>query len=204
MIICQFSPKFASAQVSTQVHIPPMTLIAHNGKLVMLDWQTYKKQKLIDYIKKNNLDINENNLSQKNPSQLDNNSPDEAVILNTIAQINDYLVGERQAFDIAMDLSIGTLFQQKVWQQLLQIPYGKTISYAQLAQNIGQPTAYRAVANANGKNPIALLIPCHRVIASGGGLGGYTGGVQIKQALLNVEKGEIERQNVENLNGNCA
>lgn len=186
MVICQFLPEFKN----TQTDIPPMTLIAHNGKLIMLDWQTYKKQKLIDYIKKNNLNLDENSLSEKSQTQLDKNNPDDKVILQTIVQINEYLAGKRQAFDIDMDFAIGTPFQQKVWQQLLKIPYGETISYAKLAKNIGQPTAFRAVANANGKNPIALLVPCHRVIASGGGLGGYTGGVQIKQALLDVEKAQ--------------
>lgn len=187
MVICQFVAE-RKHHKNHQVDIPPMTLIAHNGKLVMLDWQTYKKQKLIDYLKKNNLEIEHASLSEKLQSQLDKNNPDDKVLLKTIEQINEYLIGKRQTFDIEMDLSIGTPFQQKVWQQLLTIPYGKTISYAQLAENIGQPTAFRAVANANGKNPIALLIPCHRVIASNGSLGGYTGGVQIKQALLELEK----------------
>lgn len=179
MVICRFAPNSQA--------IPPMTLIAHSGKLVMLDWQSYKKQKLIDYIKKHPLNLDENSLSEISPNELNKSSPDNAIILNTIEQINDYLAGKRQVFDIEMDVSIGTPFQQKVWQALRHIPYGQTISYAQLAQNIGQPTAFRAVANANGKNPISLLIPCHRVIASDGGLGGYTGGIAIKQALLAVE-----------------
>lgn len=183
MVICQFLPP-----IFAKKNLPPMTLMVHNGKLIMLDWQTYKKQKLIDYIKKNNLNLDENSLSEKSQTQLDKNNPDDKVILQTIAQINEYLAGERQTFDIALDLSIGTPFQQKVWQQLLKIPYGQTISYAQLAKNIGQPTAFRAVANANGRNPISLIIPCHRVIASDGGLGGYTGGVAIKRLLLDVEQ----------------
>ena len=161
--------------------------MAHSGKLVMLDWQTYKKQKIIDYIKKHPLNLNENSLSENSPHELNKSSPDNAIILNTIEQINDYVAGKRQVFDIEMDVSIGTPFQQKVWQALQNIPYGQTISYAQLAQNIGQPSAFRAVAHANAKNPISLLIPCHRVIASDGGLGGYTGGIAIKQALLAVE-----------------
>ncbi|MBR7539075.1 methylated-DNA--[protein]-cysteine S-methyltransferase, partial [Mycobacterium tuberculosis] len=92
--------------------------------------------------------------------------------------------GQRQVFDMPIALYTGTPFQQTVWEALLKIPYGKTISYAQLANHIGQPTACRAVANANGKNPISLIIPCHRVIASDGKLGGYTGGIEIKQTLL--------------------
>lgn len=182
MVICQFSPNFQNSQT-----LPPMTLMAHSGKLVMLDWQTYKKQKIIDYIKKHPLNLDENSLSENSPHELNKSSPDNAIILNTIEQINDYVAGKRQVFDIEMDVSIGTPFQQKVWQALQNIPYGQTISYAQLAQNIGQPSAFRAVAHANAKNPISLLIPCHRVIASDGGLGGYTGGIAIKQALLAVE-----------------
>lgn len=183
MVISQFLPQFQN----TTSAIVPMTLIAHHGKLIMLDWQTYKKQKLIDHLKKSNLHLDEKTITEKYDSQLDKSDPDDAIISRAIQQIKAYLIGERQDFDIPMDLSIGTPFQQKVWQQLIKIPYGATISYAELASSIGQPTAYRAVANANGKNPIALLVPCHRVIASGGGLGGYTGGVHIKQALLNIE-----------------
>ena len=85
-------------------------------------------------------------------------------------------------------MSLGTPFQQSVWRALQQIPYGQTISYAQLAQNIGKPTAYRAVANANGKNPLSIIIPCHRVVASDGSLGGYTGGLDKKRILLSIEK----------------
>ena len=82
---------------------------------------------------------------------------------------------------------VGTPFQQKVWASLQKIPYGKTISYAKLADNIDQPTAFRAVANANGKNPFSIIVPCHRVISSDGKLGGYTGGVDKKVYLLAIE-----------------
>lgn len=83
--------------------------------------------------------------------------------------------------------TIGSPFQRAVWQALLRIPYGTTISYAELAANIKQPTAYRAVANANGANRIVIAIPCHRVINSNGGLGGYGGGIERKQLLLEHE-----------------
>ncbi|MDR3218868.1 MAG: methylated-DNA--[protein]-cysteine S-methyltransferase [Dysgonamonadaceae bacterium] len=110
------------------------------------------------------------------------------VIKETCKQLDEYFAGKRRVFDLPLALS-GTDFQQKVWQQLQQIPYGKTISYAQLADATGNPKACRAVGSANGKNPVAIVIPCHRVIASGGGLGGYAYGLAIKQELLALEKG---------------
>lgn len=190
MIICQFTPKIQlkqpiadmSSQVSNQ--LPTMTLASHEGKLVMLDWQTYKAYKVQAYFA-TKLGATDPQFIQE--ADLNPEDNEQKLIINVITQINEFLAGRRKAFEIDMDLSIGTLFQQKVWQALLQIPYGETISYAELAQRIGQPTAYRAVANANGKNPIALIIPCHRVIASDGGLGGYTGGVAIKRQLLMIE-----------------
>lgn len=184
MLICQLQP---SAKNIT-VNIPTMTLAVHDDKLVMLDWQTYKNDKILAHFQKKNPSASVEEIAEQD---LSSNNPTHRFMLKVIHQINEYLIGERQSFDIEFDTSLGTPFQQKVWQQLLYIPYGQTISYTQLAQNIRQPTAYRAVANANGKNPIALLIPCHRVIASGGGMGGYTGGVAIKQALLDIENQHI-------------
>ncbi|WP_019671936.1 methylated-DNA--[protein]-cysteine S-methyltransferase [Psychrobacter lutiphocae] len=123
--------------------------------------------------------INKNSLSKDNPAQL--------LLLTAIHQLSQYETGKRCQFDLPLDLSMGTAFQQSVWQALRQIAYGDTISYATLAQHIGKPTAYRAVANANGKNPFSIVIPCHRVIASDGGLGGYTGGLDKKRWLLQLE-----------------
>lgn len=93
-----------------------------------------------------------------------------------IKQLNLYFSGQLKKFTCKLDLSRGTPFQQSVWRQLSAIPYGKTHSYRTLAQSIGHPQAFRAVGNANGKNPLPLIIPCHRVIRENGGLGGYTGG----------------------------
>ena len=106
-----------------------------------------------------------------------------------IKQFLKYFKGDLKRFDVPLDLSLGTPFQQKVWKKLTTIPYGKTRSYKWIASAIHNPKASRAVGNANGKNPLAILIPCHRVIRENGELGGYTGGISIKRFLLNLEKG---------------
>ena len=100
-------------------------------------------------------------------------------LIRTRMQLHEYFLGKRKFFDIPLD-TMGTDFQQQVWQALLNIPYGRTISYKTEAQNIGKESAVRAVANANGANKISIIIPCHRVIASNGGLGGYTAGITKK------------------------
>lgn len=160
-------------------------------KLVSLDWladsQEWSESKSIHPLKKH-YKISDEDFQFIDKNSLSKENPIEALLLNTITQLEQYFTGERHQFDIALDLSLGTPFQQSVWRALQQIPYGQTISYAQLAQNIGKPTAYRAVANANGKNPFSIIIPCHRVVASDGSLGGYTGGLDKKRTLLGIEK----------------
>ena len=101
-------------------------------------------------------------------------------------QLQEYFHKQRKTFDIPLDIQ-GTIFQKKVWNALLAIPYGSTISYQEQAQNINQPKATRAVANANGANKISILIPCHRVIGKNGNLRGYGGGLENKKFLLNLE-----------------
>jgi methylated-DNA-[protein]-cysteine S-methyltransferase len=103
-------------------------------------------------------------------------------------QLAEYFAGERQQFDVPLKLA-GTPFQQHVWRELVRIPFGTTITYAQLAQRIGKPTASRAVGAANGRNPISILVPCHRVIGASGKLTGYAGGIDKKQWLLAWERG---------------
>lgn len=105
-------------------------------------------------------------------------------------ELSAYFGGSLNKFSVALN-PLGTPFQQLVWQQLQQIPYGVTISYLDLAKNIGNKKAFRAAANANGKNPIAIIIPCHRVILSDGNIGGYAGGVDIKIQLLKAEQNKI-------------
>lgn len=108
------------------------------------------------------------------------------LIENTIIQLSQYFNGERKSFDIPVLLE-GTEFQKKVWQVLMKIPYGKTVSYADIAEQIGQPKASRAVGSANNKNKIPIIIPCHRVIGKNGKLVGYAGGLDNKEFLLNLE-----------------
>lgn len=103
-------------------------------------------------------------------------------------QLIDYFGHQRQSFTLPLETQ-GTKFQQSVWQTLCQIPFGETISYGELAQIIGKPTASRAVGAANGRNPIAIVIPCHRVIGRNGKLTGYAGGAGRKQWLLDHEQG---------------
>ena len=102
-------------------------------------------------------------------------------------QLEEYYSGNRMIFELPMNLK-GTEFQQKVWKELCKIPYGKTITYKEIARNIGNEKAVRAVGTAIGKNPIAIVIPCHRVIGSNGLLTGYAYGIDKKEQLLNLEK----------------
>ena len=109
------------------------------------------------------------------------------LLIDAERQLLEYFGHWRKSFDIPLRPQ-GTPFQQEVWQQLCQIPFGQTISYLELAIRIGKEKAVRAVGMANGRNPISMVIPCHRVIAADGTLGGYAGGLKIKTALLNLEK----------------
>ncbi|MDT5219784.1 MAG: methylated-DNA-[protein]-cysteine S-methyltransferase [Mycobacterium sp.] len=113
---------------------------------------------------------------------LDNNA-----FADAVKQLGDYFAGERLDFDVELDLG-GTQFQQRVWKALLTIPYGETRSYGEIAGQIGAPGAARAVGLANGHNPIAIIVPCHRVIGASGKLTGYGGGLGRKQTLLSLEK----------------
>lgn len=113
--------------------------------------------------------------------------PKNGIIEMAISQIYEYLEGKRHDFSIPLRLE-GTEFRMKVWDEMRKIPYGETVTYKELARRIGSPDDCRAVANACGANPFPILIPCHRVVASGGKTGGYTGGLDIKLSLLEIEK----------------
>jgi|JI10StandDraft_1071094.scaffolds.fasta_scaffold35969_3 methylated-DNA-[protein]-cysteine S-methyltransferase len=112
------------------------------------------------------------------------------VLKEAAKQLDAYFKGKLTEFDLPL-LQRGTKFQMKVWDTILTIPYGSTWSYKQLARAVGNPNASRAVGTANGCNEIWIIVPCHRVIASGGGLGGYGGGLDVKQKLLDIEKRDI-------------
>lgn len=109
------------------------------------------------------------------------------ILDQTEKQITEYLNGKRNSFDLPLEME-GTEFQKRVWNELKKIPYGKTCSYKDIAKLLKDSNASRAVGTANGKNPISLIVPCHRVISSDGTMGGYAGGLPIKEMLLNLEK----------------
>ena len=113
-----------------------------------------------------------------------------SALAGPIRQLRAYFAGDLETFDLPLAPQ-GTPFQQKVWDELLDIPYGETISYGQLAKRIGNPNASRAVGLANGSNPIPIIIPCHRVIGSNGKLTGYGGGLPIKEKLLALERRQL-------------
>ena len=110
------------------------------------------------------------------------------VLQKTVQQVQEYFAGNRTVFDMPFDLSAGTAFQQSVWQALLDIPSGKTTSFGALALSIGKPEAVRAVGAAVGRNPVSVLVPCHRVLGKNGSLTGYAGGLARKTALLQLER----------------
>ena len=114
------------------------------------------------------------------------NAAAQKILSATKMQLEQYFAGKRTAFDIPLDLE-GTDFQQLAWRALCRIPFGKTISYGDQAKNIKKPKAFRAVGSANGKNPIPIIVPCHRVVAGDGSLGGYSLGLKMKKQLLALE-----------------
>jgi methylated-DNA-[protein]-cysteine S-methyltransferase len=143
-----------------------LTLVAHDGVLagLYLDDQRHR------------------------PAQETFGVPDPELFGPVVAQLTEYFDGRRTEFDLPLALH-GTPFQLTVWRALCAIPYGETISYGQLADQVGRPTASRAVGLANGRNPISIIVPCHRVIGSTGDLTGYGGGLDRKRMLLNFEHG---------------
>ncbi len=122
----------------------------------------------------------------KNKSSTQNQNVSNTYLKVCINQLDEYFRGERRNFDLKFDLR-GTDFQKKVWNQLRKIPFGKTVSYFEVAQKINNPKAVRAVGQAIGKNPVAIIIPCHRVVGSNGKLTGYAGGMWRKEWLLKHE-----------------
>ena len=121
-----------------------------------------------------------------------NNVPEDAVVDNSanreiMKQLSEYFDGKRTRFELPLDVE-GTAFQKSVWNELLRIPYGETRSYGDIAKALGKPAAARAVGMANHNNPVAIVIPCHRVVGQNGSLTGYAGGLQLKEQLLSIER----------------
>ena len=114
--------------------------------------------------------------------------PMHPVLQAAATQLAAYFAAQRARFTLPLDLSLGTPFQQSVWQRLQAIPYGVTQSYGEIARYLGQPAASRAVGAAVGRNPLSIIVPCHRVVGSNGALTGYAGGLERKIALLQLEK----------------
>ena len=128
-----------------------------------------------------------------NPVIEEKNHP---VLLEAELQLNSYFNGKLKTFSLELDF-VGTEFQKKVWKALLTIPYGETRSYGQIAKQIGNPKAVRAVGAANSKNPISIIAPCHRVIGSNGKITGFARGLEAKACLLNIERGKSESERPE-------
>jgi methylated-DNA-[protein]-cysteine S-methyltransferase len=144
-----------------------LKLVAHDQALVAVMWdnEDHKRVRLAELIE----------------------SPQHPMLHKVKQQLEQYFAGQRQQFDLPLDFQ-GTDFQQQVWQALLTIPYGETRSYKDIAIQLGNEKAVRAVGAANGKNPISIIAPCHRVIGSGGALVGFAGGLDKKQILLSLEQ----------------
>jgi methylated-DNA-[protein]-cysteine S-methyltransferase len=128
-------------------------------------------------------DGKDNNLTLEDAAQADEHN---AFLVKAQAQLDEYFRNKRKSFDVKLDVR-GTIFQQKAWKELVKIPFGSTISYSEQAKRMGDPKKARAVGMANGRNPLPIIVPCHRVIGESGHLTGYAGGLNIKEYLLNHE-----------------
>ena len=151
-----------------------MILGSFNGKLCLCDWADGRRRASVDQRLQRIL----------NAEYVEGSSD---VIARARQQLDEYFLNKRREFDIPL-LFVGTDFQKKVWNELLKIPYGTTISYSELAKRIGMPKSVRAVANANAVNALSIIVPCHRIIGSDGSLTGYGGGLERKRFLLDLEK----------------
>lgn len=168
-------------QINIQYYKTPYThfiLGSFENKLCLLDFKYKKTRATIDNKLKKNLKAQ---FIEK----------DDEILKKTKQQIDEYFNKQRKKFDIPI-ITVGTEFQKSVWSKLIEIPYGTTSTYAQLAKNIGKEKAVRAVANANGANCINLIIPCHRIIGSNGELTGYSGGLALKKQLLYLENSLLQ------------
>lgn len=145
-----------------------LKLVARGSKLAAILWENDKPGRV-----------------RLGPMREDEGSP---VLAQAERQLDEYFAGKRSRFDLPLEFA-GTVFQRKVWQALLTIPFGETRSYTDIAKQIGSAKAVRAVGAANGRNPISIVVPCHRVIGASGDLTGFAGGVDVKRKLLDLECG---------------
>jgi methylated-DNA-[protein]-cysteine S-methyltransferase len=160
------------------VSTSPVSFIYHSplGKLRLIEKQGFLKQ--ADFVE----ELPEEEISSKKPQQ-----PISSFLRKVCLQLDEYFSGNLQHFELPLNPQ-GTPFQRSAWKALLRIPYGETRSYLQQAQAIENPKAVRAIGNANSKNPISIIIPCHRVIGKNGTLTGYAGGIERKNKLLELER----------------
>jgi methylated-DNA-[protein]-cysteine S-methyltransferase len=160
----QYAHKFVNTPVGN------LTLVASELGLAAIIWENDKPTRV-----------------QLNLGALDETNP---ILVAAETQLLEYFSGARQTFSVPLDFVIGTEFQKSVWHALLTIPYGETRSYIQIARQLGNEKAVRAVGAANGKNPISIIAPCHRVIGASGELTGFAGGLAAKALLLDLEKAQ--------------
>lgn len=172
---CKICMKPSNTIQIQRYHSPcgDLMLGSFEGKLCLCDWAVEKHRDVVD-------------VRLRKILQADYEEKASDIIRETGKQLDEYFDGKRTVFDIPL-LFVGTDFQKKVWHKLLEIPYGTTLSYRELATRLNMPKAVRAVANANGANAISILVPCHRVIGSDHSLTGYGGGLDAKKALLTLE-----------------
>lgn len=156
----------SSAFTLMQSPVGTLTLVARGDCLAAVLWEQERE---------NRVRLGELRRSDTHPT-----------LTETARQLGEYFAGQRQRFELPLDF-LGTDFQRQVWAALLTIPFGETRSYSEIARQIGKPSAVRAVGAANGRNPISIIAPCHRVIGASGSLTGFAGGLQAKQYLLALE-----------------
>ena len=128
-------------------------------------------------------------MQESEPFASDTRTDEECEVVSaTRKQLDEYFLGERQNFDLPLNMSQGSRFEQSVWRVLQEIPYGETLSYGQVAKKVGCPKGARAVGNAVGSNPLLIVVPCHRVIKGDGTIGGFSAGLEKKRGLMRIEK----------------
>jgi methylated-DNA-[protein]-cysteine S-methyltransferase len=148
-----------------------LKLVATHDALVAVLWEKEKTGRVKLFNETNGMEV----------------SNDHPILKRTESQLTEYFEGKRKVFDLPL-APLGTIFQNKVWKALREIPFGASRSYGELARTIGSPKASRAVGAANGRNPLSIIVPCHRVIGADGKLTGFAGGLEAKQILLSLEK----------------